>query len=135
MGELNRILHVDDDEDIRVIANLALEMVGQFEVLHCGSGQEAIEKAADFKPDLFLLDYMMPDLDGEQTLRELRSFSGLEEVPVIFMTARVQQDVADNLRRKGALGVIPKPFDPMELADLIREIWKTRSTDQLKRAI
>lgn len=127
MGELNRILHVDDDEDIRVIANMALEMVGQFEVLQCASGQEAIERAADFAPDLFLLDYMMPGMDGEGTLRELRKLPGLGEVPVVFMTARVQAGMADDLRREGALEVITKPFDPMELAGQLREIWRKRN--------
>jgi len=126
MAELSRILHVDDDEDIRVIADLALTMVGKFEVLQCASGQEATEKAADFAPDLFLLDYMMPCKDGEQTLRELRELPGLLHVPVVFMTARVQQDVADELRQKGALDVITKPFDPMDLADQLRQIWRAR---------
>lgn len=129
MAELRRILHVDDDEDIRVIANLALEMVGQFEVLQCASGQEAIERTADFAPDLFLLDYMMPGMDGKRTLRELRKLPGLDQVPVIFMTARVQADMANNLRREGALDVIIKPFDPMELAAQLREIWRCRSAD------
>jgi len=129
MAELKRILYVDDDEDIRVIANLALQMVGQFEVLQCASGQEAIERTADFAPDLFLLDYMMPGMDGERTLRELRNLPGLDQVPVIFMTARVQADTASNLRREGALDVITKPFDPMKLAAHLREIWQCRSAD------
>jgi CheY-like chemotaxis protein len=135
MAELKRILHVDDDEDIRVIANMALEMVGNLEVLQCGSGREATEKAADFAPDLFLLDYMMPEMDGEQTLRALRNLPGLQYVPVIFMTARVQADIADGLRREGALEVITKPFDPMELANQIREVWSSRPVVQLRKAV
>jgi len=127
MTELKRILHVDDDEDIREIANMALEMVGEFEVLQCACGQDAIEQAEAFAPDLFLLDYMMPDMDGEMTLNELRKLPGLSDVPVVFMTARVQKDMADNLRRNGALDVITKPFDPMELAGHLREIWQAGS--------
>jgi len=135
MAELKRILHVDDDEDIRVIANMALEMVGEFEVLQCATGAEAVEKAADFAPDLFLLDYMMPDMDGEETLRELRKLSGMEHVPVVFMTARVQEDIANGLRREGALDVITKPFDPMELASQVREIWYDRPVVKLPHAV
>ncbi len=132
MTELKRILHVDDDEDIRAIAGMALEMVGEFEILQCASGAEAIEKAVAFDPDLFLLDYMMPNMDGEETLQELRKLSGMEHVPVIFMTARVQENIVNDLRREGALDVISKPFDPMELASRIRETWYSRPVVRLK---
>lgn len=129
MAELKRIMHVDDDEDIRVIVNMALEMVGQFEVLQCASGREAIERVGGFAPDLFLLDYMMPEMDGDGTLRELRKLPGLKEVPVVFMTARVQADMTNSLRRQGALDVITKPFDPMELATKLRKTWQNRNTN------
>ena len=127
MAELTRILHVDDDEDIRVIASLALEMVGSFELLQCASGQEALDQAVGFDPDLVLLDYMMPEMNGEETFVALRKTPGFEALPVIFMTARVQDDVARGLMAKGALGVIPKPFDPMTLADNVRQIWNGKS--------
>lgn len=135
MTELTRILHVDDDEDIRTIANMALEMVGQFEVLQCASGQEAVDVAGGFAPDLLLLDYMMPNMNGEETLEALRNIPGLEYVPVVFMTARVQGDVANVLRRKGALDVIPKPFDPIQLADQLRQIWAQRPVAVFKQAV
>ena len=135
MAELTRILHVDDDEDIRIIANMALEMVGQFEVLQCASGPEAVEVARGFAPDLLLLDYMMPNMNGEETLEALRDIAGLEYVPVVFMTARVQGDVADVLLHKGALDVIPKPFDPIQLADHLREIWAQRPVAVFKKAV
>ncbi|MGB3773666.1 MAG: response regulator, partial [Leeuwenhoekiella sp.] len=67
LPELRRILHVDDDDDIGIIAALALEEVGQFTVCRCESGQAALDKAPGFGPDLFLLDYMMPDMDGQET--------------------------------------------------------------------
>lgn len=124
MAELQRILHVDDDEDIRSIADIALKLVGQFDLLQCASGKKATEKAEVFRPDLFLLDYMMPEMDGEQTFRELRSLPGLGRVPVVFMTARVDNEFANRLRRDGALDVIAKPFDPMDLANQLRALWQ-----------
>ena len=124
MGELTRVLHVDDDEDIRTIANLALEAVGRLTVCVCDSGPDALAKAEAFRPDLFLLDYMMPGMDGEETARRLHELPGLADVPVIFMTARVQGDMPQNLLDSGAIGVIAKPFDPMTLAARLREIWE-----------
>lgn len=124
MAELQRILHVDDDEDIRSIADIALKLVGQFDLLQCASGKKATERAEVFRPDLFLLDYMMPEMDGEQTFRELRSLPGLGRVPVVFMTARVDNEFANRLRRDGALDVIAKPFDPMDLANQLRALWQ-----------
>ena len=84
---------------------------------------QAINEADAAKPDLFLLDYMMPGMNGEETLRGLRQIPGLENVPVIFMTARVQPDVSEALKRDGAIEVIAKPFDPMELCDQLRQAW------------
>jgi CheY-like chemotaxis protein len=126
MAELRKILHVDDDEDIRVITKMALELVGGLEVYQCASGPQAIAEAASFAPDLFLLDYMMPKMNGEETLLALRQIPTLEDVPAIFMTARAQTEVADTLKRRGALEVITKPFDPMELAAQIRDVWRNQ---------
>ena len=126
MAELVKVLHVDDDEDIRVIAKMALEMIGGLEVHQCASGPQAIAEAASFAPDLFLLDYMMPGMNGEDTLKGLRQIPTLENVPAIFMTARAQSEVVDELKRHGALEVITKPFDPMELAAQLRESWRNQ---------
>ena len=72
MAELKKILYVEDEPDIQMIARVALENVGGFELLVCSSGAEAVEKAAAFQPDLFLLDVMMPDLDGFDVLERIR---------------------------------------------------------------
>lgn len=125
MRKLQKILHVDDAEDIRIIADIALRVIGKFEVLQCASGKDAIGQAQAFQPDLLLLDYMMPDMDGKETLNELRSLPGLDDVPAVFMTARVSDDFFDGLRREGALDVIAKPFDPMDLANQLRAVWQT----------
>lgn len=126
MARLKRVLHVDDDEDIRLITRLSLEVMGDLELHQCASGQEAIAQAAGVRPDLFLLDYMMPGLNGEETLAGLRGLPGLAEVPVIFMTARVLDDIASPLLRDGALAVLTKPFEPMALHDDIQAAWRRR---------
>ena len=127
MTRLKKVLHVDDDEDIRIIAKMAMDVVGDLEVHQCASGAQAVAEAAAFAPDLFLLDFMMPEMDGETTFRHLRQLPGLENVPVIFMTARVQGDFLQNLIDGGALAVLSKPFDPMGLCTQLHEAWDRRT--------
>lgn len=128
MDELRRILLVEDDPDIRIVARLALADLAGFELEVCSSGPEALEKAPGFAPDLIILDVMMPVLDGPSTLKELRLESSLAETPVIFMTAKAQPEEVAEYRRLGALEVIVKPFDPMALGDEVRRIWSLRAT-------
>ena len=121
--DINRILYVEDEPDIQAVAKLALEQVGQFTLEVCSSGQEALDKAAAFSPDLVLLDVMMPEMDGPTTLTKLRDIDGLQSTPAIFMTARVQPHEIQEYKEMGAVDVIAKPFDPMMLSNQIREIW------------
>jgi two-component system OmpR family response regulator len=121
--ELKRILYVEDEPDIQAVARIALEHVGGFVVEICNSGLEALVRGPVFKPDLLLLDVMMPGMDGVTTLRELRKQPGLETVPAMFMTAKVQPSEVAQLRKQGAIDVIPKPFDPMTLSENIRSLW------------
>lgn len=123
---LQRILYVEDEPDIQMVARIALETVGGFKLLVCGSGQDAVAAAPAFTPDLILLDVMMPGLDGPATLAALRRLPGLEETPVVFMTAKVQANEVARYRQLGALDVIAKPFDPMTLAATVRAIWAAR---------
>ncbi|MEW5771323.1 MAG: response regulator [Pseudomonadota bacterium] len=123
MGTLQRILYVEDEPDIQAVARLALELVGGFTVKICSSGEEALREAAAFAPDLILLDVMMPGMDGPSTLKALRGQATLAEVPVAFMTAKVQPPEVAHYKALGARDVIAKPFDPMKLADQIRAIW------------
>ncbi len=123
---MTRILMVEDEADIQVVARLALEAVGGFTVDICSSGQEAIDRAAAFGPDLILLDVMMPGMDGPTTLRVLRDTPATAGVPVVFMTAKIQPHEVANFRALGALGIIAKPFDPMTLPTTIRRIWRGR---------
>jgi len=120
---LERILYVEDEPDIQQVARMALELAGGFTVEVCGSGPEALERAPGFDPQLFLLDVMMPGMDGPTTLAELRRLPQLAATPVIFMTAKVQPAEVAQYRELGAIDVIAKPFDPMKLSDTIREMW------------
>jgi DNA-binding response OmpR family regulator len=114
-----RILYVDDDPDICEIAEMSLAIDPEIDVRSCQSGFDALEIARVWEPDLILLDYMMPKIDGAGTLHMLR-----DELPamppVAFITARTaERDVAD-LLSLGAAGVLAKPFDPLTLASQCR---------------
>ncbi len=117
-----KVLIVDDEADIRRIGELSLQSVGGWDVLLAESGAEGMETARAQKPDLILMDMMMPEMDGLTVLRQLRKHPELESTPVIFMTAKVQQDEVARYLEAGALGVVHKPFDPMTLPDEIRRI-------------
>jgi two-component system OmpR family response regulator len=115
-----RILHVDDEPDIREVVELSLGLDPGFVMRSCGSGKEALAVAAEWQPDFILLDVMMPVMDGPATLIQLRENVRTAGIPVIFMTARAQAREVDRFRSLGAVGVIPKPFDPMTLAASVR---------------
>jgi CheY-like chemotaxis protein len=115
-----RVLHVDDEADIREVVEIALGLDPGLSTRSCASGQEALATAADWIPDMILLDVMMPVMDGATTLARLRENSRTAHIPVIFMTARAQSREIDLFRSLGAIGVIPKPFDPMTLAASVR---------------
>ncbi len=123
---LEKILYVEDDPDIQQIAVMVLETISGFTLAACSSGNEAIDRAVAFSPDLMLLDVMMPGIDGPETLRALRKFPELANTPAVFMTAKVQPQEVQEYLSMGALAVIAKPFDPMTLADELRKIWEKR---------
>ena len=124
---LNRILYVEDEPDIRFVAQMALQAVGGFTVIACACGQDALNAAPDARADLLLLDVMMPGMDGPSTLKALRESPATANTPVIFMTAKVQVAEVALYKALGALEVIPKPFDPMELAAQIQKIWAAQA--------
>ncbi len=121
---LKKVLIVDDEDDIRVIAEISLRNVGGLETVVASSGTDGISRARDEQPDLILLDVMMPGMDGMQTLEQLRADETTASIPVIFMTARVQKHESDAYLDLGAIGVLAKPFNPMELAGDVREIFE-----------
>ncbi|MAX73203.1 response regulator [Alterinioella nitratireducens] len=120
---LKKILHVDDDQDIRTITQMSLEMVGGFELQQCASGKEALIVAPQFQPDLLLLDVMMPEMSGEELWHKLMEMPEFAATPAIFMTAKVEKSFLTHLLVDGALAIVEKPFDPMELSQQITEAW------------
>ena len=121
--KLKKILCVEDELDIQAIAKVALEAVGNFTVHMCGSGQDALDELREFSPDLILLDVMMPGMDGPTTYSSIRKMNDFQNVPIIFMTAKVMEADQNLYRSLGAAGIIAKPFDPMTLSSQIEEIW------------
>jgi DNA-binding response OmpR family regulator len=115
-----RILFVDDEEDIREIAAMSLELDSEIEVTTCPSGSAAIAALRELPADLVMLDVMMPGMDGPSTLAALRAEHGDELPPVLFCTARTQSGDIQSYLDLGARGVIAKPFDPMSLAETVR---------------
>lgn len=119
---IETVLLVDDEPDIRTIGEMALHDVGGWRVLTAASGAEALELIAEERPDLVLLDVMMPVMDGPSTLAALRREEATASIPVVFLTAKVQAAEVERYLALGAMGVLRKPFDPLSLADELREI-------------
>jgi CheY-like chemotaxis protein len=111
-----RILIVDDEDDIREVAQVSLELVGKFEVLTACSGRDGVECARTGQPDAILLDVMMPEMDGPTTLAELRADPLTRDIPVVFLTAKTQAAERSRLAQLGAAAILTKPFDPLTLA-------------------
>jgi two-component system OmpR family response regulator len=123
---LQRIMMVEDDPDIQIVARMSLEVVGGYTVEVCSGGIEALEKVEDFVPDLILLDVMMPDMDGPTVLRHLRERDKTKELPIIFMTAKAQAHEIESYKKMGAVAVVSKPFDPMLLPQTLSNLWRNR---------
>ncbi|MGH8687277.1 MAG: response regulator [Burkholderiales bacterium] len=122
---LLKVCYVEDDEDIQRIARMALERVGKLQVSIVGDPTAAIETILAFRPDIVLLDWMMPVIDGPTLFKKMRETTALRELPVVFITAKASQRELDELRAMGAAGVLSKPFSPKELPEQLRAIWRT----------
>ncbi len=120
---LNRICYVEDDEDIQRIVRMSLERVGKMTVAVVGDPTQAIEAIAEFRPDLVMLDWMMPVMDGPTLFRQMKLRPETSALPVVFITARAAQRDLDELKALGAVGTISKPFSPKDLPDQLRAIW------------
>lgn len=113
---MRTVLVIDDEDDIREVAQVSLEALGGWNVLTASSGDQGIQRAAADQPDAILLDVMMPGMDGPTTFQKLQSADVTRSIPVIFLTAKVQAADRQRFADLGVAGVIAKPFDPMTLA-------------------
>ncbi|WP_414582741.1 response regulator [Scytonema sp. PCC 10023] len=116
-----RILIIDDEEDIREVAQLTLEAVGGWQVFTAESGFKGLQLAEAEKPDAIVLDVMMPEMDGVATFQKLQANPATQNIPVILMTAKVQSSDQRRFAELGVTGLIAKPFDPMTLTDQLAE--------------
>lgn len=121
---MRTVLVIDDEDDIREVAQVSLEALGGWNVLTASSGTQGIERAASEQPDAILLDVMMPGMDGPTTFQRLQAEEATRAIPVIFLTAKVQAADRQRFADLGVAGVIAKPFDPMTLAGDIAALLK-----------
>jgi CheY-like chemotaxis protein len=121
---LSKVCYVEDDQDIQRIVRLSLEKVGKMTVEVVSDPNVAVEAMKRFVPDLVLLDWMMPGMDGPTLFRQMRQTPELSALPVVFITAKASQSEMEELAALGAAGAISKPFSPKDLPDQLREIWK-----------
>jgi len=120
---LNKICYVEDDEDIQRIVRMSLERIGKMKVEIVGDPTAAIAAMAAFGPDLVLLDWMMPGMDGPTLFREMKRRPETSALPVVFITAKASPAELAEVTALGAIGAISKPFSPKDLPDQLRAIW------------
>ena len=120
---LNRICYVEDDEDIQRIVRMSLERVGKMTVAVVSDPTQAIAAMTEFRPDLVMLDWMMPVMDGPTLFKQMKLRPETSALPVVFITAKAAQRDLDELKALGAVGTISKPFSPKDLPDQLRAIW------------
>jgi CheY-like chemotaxis protein len=116
------ILVVDDDDEIREIVALALEMMGGWTVLSADRGASGLKLAREQVPDVVLLDVMMPEMDGPTMFGRMQGDPALRHIPVVLLTAKVQVGHVQVWDSLPVAGVIPKPFNPATLSDQIDEL-------------
>jgi CheY-like chemotaxis protein len=119
---IKRILVIDDEDDIREVAQLCLETLGGWEVMTAACGSEGLVKAEAEQPDAILLDVMMPDMDGPTTFQKLQANTAIRDIPVVFLTAKVQAAEQRRFAELGVKAVLTKPFDPLTLATQLAKV-------------
>ncbi len=116
------VLIVDDEERIREVVRVCLVKLAQWETLMAASGLEAIFLATTAQPDAILLDVSMPGMDGLETLQQLQNNPQTQSIPVIFLTAKVQPSEQLYYQQLGVVGLIVKPFDPVQISQQISKL-------------
>jgi CheY-like chemotaxis protein len=134
MKAFHSVLYVDDDPDICAVVKLTLSLMAGLKVETALSGDQGVAMAIALRPDLILMDVMMPGLDGPGALERMRQIPRIAEIPVIFMTAKVLPAELAHFRELGVIGVIGKPFDPAKLADDLSAVWSRATATRIIRS-
>jgi CheY-like chemotaxis protein len=132
-----RVLVVDDEASVRMLCRFNLAAAGM-DVREAGDGREALERIAEEVPDIVLLDVMMPAIDGWGVARELQRDPRTRELPIVFLTARVEAADRQRAADLGAVGYVSKPFDPIELPATVERILEQVARGErgaLRRAV
>lgn len=127
MKELKKILYAEDEPDVQTIVELTIQTMSDYEIKICNNGKKLLECVEGYKPDLILLDVMMPEMDGPTTFKTLLDNENTQNIPVIFVTAKAQVHEVEKFKEIGSWGVITKPFKLMNLCDEIQEIWNNNT--------
>jgi DNA-binding response OmpR family regulator len=132
MSEGRKVLVVDDEPDVLLLCRVNLEFEG-YEVIEAADGEAAMQQVRKERPDVVLLDVMMPRMDGWQVLREIKSDDDLTSIPVVMLTAKVQDQ--DQIRgwSEGAADYITKPFSPLALSQVLQDVLATDAADEERR--
>lgn len=123
MAELKKILYAEDELDIQIIVELAVQSTSDYDIKICNNGKALLDCVEENSPDLILLDVMMPEMDGPTTFKNLQAKEKTKNIPVIFMTAKAQSHELEFYKDSGVIGIITKPFDPLNLCSNIKNIW------------
>lgn len=123
MPVLKKILYAEDELDVQTVVELTVQAMSDYEIKICENGKKLLECVEEYEPDLVLLDVMMPEMDGPTTFKNLQTNEKTKNIPVIFMTAKAQVQEVSDMLKSGVIGIITKPFDPLELCNDIKKIW------------
>lgn len=129
MKELKKILYAEDDLDIQTIVETIIDAMSNYKIKICNNGRELLECVEDYNPDLILLDVMMPEVDGPSAFKALQADEKFKNIPVIFMTAKAQVHEVQSFMESGVIGIITKPFDPIQLIPLVTKIWEDNNVN------
>ena len=121
---LAHVMYVEDEPDIQSIVKMSLETLGNIRVDVFDTGEAALSAAPALQPQLILLDVMMPGLDGPATIAALRKLPNYQQLPFVFITAKTRPEEIAALMKLGALAVLPKPFEPLLLANELNRLWR-----------
>lgn len=123
MKELKKILYAEDEIDVQTIVEISIWSTSDYQIKIYGNGKLLLDAVEEYKPDLIMLDVMMPEMDGPTTFTHLQANEKTKDIPVIFITAKAQIHEIELFKQAGVIGVITKPFDPMQLSTTIKELW------------